>query len=285
MEQQPADNMLSPASRIFSISRRAAYPFRLRDRHTSLGIWFPIPSHGLADPHGGERKQDPRPRPTYSATDSHHQRSHGAAASPPRLGAPEFRSPGRSARRISNLTPYPPPARWPAHYKARWVPFTILYANDGYLNMVGYTRSQLRKEKRNAAVSLCASEEQERDDASDFQPAFPERHAVRSNTASSGQRHRLWALIRGRQVWNDPELGQIGVWVIIDVTEQKETQLAFRAPVLRAGNASPAGFRQRKQAQVPCGQCEHPLVVHRISKQGSFPTMTADAGLARRRAA
>jgi PAS domain-containing protein len=37
--------------------------------------------------------------------------------------------------------------------------FTILYANDGYLNMVGYTRSQLRKEKRNAAVSLCASEE------------------------------------------------------------------------------------------------------------------------------
>lgn len=26
---------------------------------------------------------------------------------------------------------------------------------------------------------------------------------------------------------NDPELGQIGVWVIIDVTEQKETQLAF----------------------------------------------------------
>lgn len=29
---------------------------------------------------------------------------------------------------------------------------------------------------------------------------------------------RLWVLIRGRQV-NDPELGQTGVWVIIDVTE------------------------------------------------------------------
>ena len=104
--------------------------------------------------------------------------------------------------------------------------FTILYANDGYLNMVGYTRSQLRKEKRNAAVSLCASEERNATMQAIFSQLSQNGMLSLEHRLQRRDGTRLWALIRGRQV-NDPELGQIGVWVIIDVTEQKETQLAF----------------------------------------------------------
>lgn len=104
--------------------------------------------------------------------------------------------------------------------------FTILYANDGYLNMVGYTRSQLRKEKRNAAVSLCASEERNATMQAIFNQLSQNGMLSLEHRLQRRDGTRLWALIRGRQV-NDPELGQIGVWVIIDVTEQKETQLAF----------------------------------------------------------
>ena len=64
--------------------------------------------------------------------------------------------------------------------------FTILYANDGYLNMVGYTRNQLRKEKRNAAVeAFLRVRRAERDDAR-FSASFPRTACCRSNTASSG---------------------------------------------------------------------------------------------------
>ena len=75
--------------------------------------------------------------------------------------------------------------------------FTILYANDGYLNMVGYTRSQLRKEKRNAAVSLCASEERNATMQAIFNQLSQNGMLSLEHRLQRRDGTRLWALIRG----------------------------------------------------------------------------------------
>ncbi|MFR3458422.1 MAG: PAS domain S-box protein [Bilophila wadsworthia] len=134
--------------------------------------------------------------------------------------------------------------------------------------MVGYTRNQLRKEKRNAAVSLCASEERNATMQAIFSQLSQNGMLSLEHRLQRRDGTRLWALIRGRQV-NDPELGQIGVWVIIDVTEQKETQLAFERQSCELETLVQQVSASENRLKF-LGQREHPLVVHGSRNRAHF---------------
>ena len=104
--------------------------------------------------------------------------------------------------------------------------FTIQYANDGYLNMMGYTSGQLRRERADSAIALCVEGQR----AATARTLFEQLSKGDSLVAEVQMRRRdggvLWALVRGRRV-DDPELGEIAVWIVVDISEQKETQFAF----------------------------------------------------------
>lgn len=104
--------------------------------------------------------------------------------------------------------------------------FTIQYANDGYLTMVGYTAGQIHRERGDSALALCVPEQR----AATARTLFEQLSRGDSLVAEVQMRRRdggvLWTLVRGRRV-DDPELGEIAVWIVVDITEQKETQFAF----------------------------------------------------------
>ncbi len=104
--------------------------------------------------------------------------------------------------------------------------FTIQYANDGYLNMMGYTSGQLRRERNDSAIALCVEGQR----AATARTLFEQLSKGDSLVAEVQMRRRdggvLWTLVRGRRV-DDPELGEIAVWIVVDISEQKETQFAF----------------------------------------------------------
>ncbi|WP_308776355.1 response regulator [uncultured Bilophila sp.] len=224
--EAPPDNMLSPGKQnIFHQPEGQLIRFASRDRHTSLGIWFPIPSTDWRILMAVNESKVLGPANILRDGTLAISGATGLlllllvwvllSSLTRQIREKNLQLDAISSHLLGGLL------------ITRLDPlFTLLYANDGYLNMVGYTRNQLRKEKRNAAIALCASEDRD----ATAQAIFSQ--LSRNGTLSLEHRlqrrdgTRLWALIRGRQV-NDPALGEIGVWVIIDVTEQKETQLAF----------------------------------------------------------
>ena len=224
--EAPPDNMLNPGKQnIFHQPEGQLIRFASRDRHTSLGIWFPIPSTDWRILMAVNENKILGPANILRDGTLAISGATGLlllllvwvllSSLTRQIREKNLQLDAISSHLLGGLL------------ITRLDPlFTLLYANDGYLNMVGYTRNQLRKEKRNAAITLCASEDRN----ATAQAIFSQ--LSRNGTLSLEHRlqrrdgTRLWALIRGRQV-SDPELGEIGVWVIIDVTEQKETQLAF----------------------------------------------------------
>lgn len=224
--EAPPDNMLSPGKQnIFHQPEGQLIRFASRDRHTSLGIWFPIPSTDWRILMAVSESKILGPANVLRD---------GALAISGATGllllllvwvllsslTRQIREKNLQLDAISShllggllITRLDPS-------------FTLLYANDGYLNMIGYTRTQLRKEKRNAAITLCAPEDRDATAQAIFSQLSRNGMLSLEHRLQRRDGTRLWAIIRGRQV-NDPELGEIGVWVIIDVTEQKETQLAF----------------------------------------------------------
>ena len=195
--EAPPDNMLSPGKQnIFHQPEGQLIRFASRDRHTSLGIWFPIPSTDWRILMAVNENKILGPANILrdgTLTIS------GATGLLLLLLVWVLLSSLTRQIREKNLQL----DAISSHLLGGLLitrldrSFTILYANDGYLNMVGYTRSQLRKEKRNAAVSLCASEERNATDAKRFSASFPERHAVARTPLQRRGTAPLWALIRG----------------------------------------------------------------------------------------
>lgn len=151
--------MLSPGKQnIFHQSEGQLIRFASRDRHTSLGIWFPIP---LTDWRILMAVNENKILGPANILRDGTLTISGATGLLPLLFVWVLLSSFTRQIREKNLQLDAISSHLLGGLLTTRLDrsFTILYANDGYLNMVGYTRSQLRKEKRNAAVSLCASEE------------------------------------------------------------------------------------------------------------------------------
>ena len=183
--EAPPDNMLSPGKQnIFHQPEGQLIRFASKDRHTSLGIWFPIPSTDWRILMAVNENKILGPANILrdgTLTIS------GATGLLLLLLVWVLLSSLTRQIREKNLQL----DAISSHLLGGLLitrldrSFTILYANDGYLNMVGYTRSQLRKEKRNAAVSPARSKSGTRR-CKRFSASFPRTACCRSNTASSG---------------------------------------------------------------------------------------------------